>query len=303
MQILNIHDTYAYDRYIEEYNGADPLWEDIIDFDEDGCGFVYAKEGGGFINPQGVILIPLVYDHYAIFKENISVIRLNGKWGIITRKNETIIPFEYDHCRYPTDGKIIACKNAKYGILNHKNEILLPFRYDFISNFSEEYIAVCKDGKYGVINWEEETVLGFHWEYAEIVGDYFCTGRTSDLFYNRERYIDDAVFCSETFKCFTKDFQKIDFGIIDLHQNIVFPFISDFKISNFNSENGRAEVSKYWQADNLPEDEKHFVADMSGKKIPFTDKFPGDGNWEEIRERINLLIWEPEKSYTKRPLQ
>lgn len=292
MQTLQPRDTDESVEYRELHNGEEPQrWDDVTFFDDQGYGFVHVDQLGGFVNRQGEVVIPVIYDHYAIFKEDISVIRLHGKWGIITRKHETIIPFEYDNCRYPTGGKIIACKNEKYGILNLKNEILLPFRYDFISNFNEEYIAVCTDGKYGIINWEEETILDFDWEYAEIVGDYFCTGKASGLFYDRERYIDDAVFCSETFRCFTKDFQKIDFGIIDLHQNIVFPFISDFKISNFNPETGRAEISKNWQADDMTDEERHFVADRFGNPIPFPYSLPTGWDGEKIRKRIDLLVW------------
>ena len=292
MQTLQPHDTDESAEYRELPNGQEPNnWEDVTSFDEEGYGFVHVNQLGGFINRQGKVVIPLIYDHYAIFSGGLSVIRLNGKWGIINRNHETVIPFKYEDCRYPIAGKIIACKKEKYGILNLKNEVLLPFDYDFISNFNEEYIAVCKAGKYGVVNWKQETVVEFEWEYIEITGDYFSAGKTSDLFYNPKEYTDDAVFCSENYKCFTKDYQKIDFGMIDLHQNTVFPFISDFKIWNYNPENGRAEISKNWQADQLPEEERHFVADRSGQRIPFDDLLPEDSDREEIRKRINLLVW------------
>lgn len=280
----------------EYHNGHEPAnWEDVTEFDEEGYGFVYVNGLGGFINRKGEVVIPLIYDHYAIFSNGLSVIRLNGKWGIINRSNKTVIPFEYDHCQYPVSGKIIACKNGKYGIVNLENEVLLPFEYDFISNFNEKYICVCKAGKYGVISWKQETVLKFEWEYTEIVGDYFCAGKTSDLFYNRDEFIDDALHCSENYKCFTKDYQKIDFGIIDINKNTVFPFISDFKIWNFNPENGRAEISQNWRADHIAEEDRHFVADQTGRKIPFNYFLPDDSDSEEIRKRINLLVWEIDK--------
>ncbi|ROI10055.1 WG repeat-containing protein [Chryseobacterium sp. H3056] len=287
-KILRPQDVDSY----SDHNGHEPTkWEDVIEFDEEGYGFVYVNGLGGFINQKGEVVIPLIYDHYAIFSNGLSVIRHNGKWGIINRSNETVIPFKYDQCQYPVSSKIIACKDAKYGIVNLKNEVLLPFEYGFISNFNERYICVCKAGKYGVITWQEETVLEFEWEYTEIVGEYFCVGRTSGFFYNPEQFLDDALLCNENYKCFTKDYQEIDFGIIDINKNTVFPFISDFKIWNFNPENGRAQISQNSRADHIAEDERHFVADQSGQRIPFEYVLPEDSDSDEIRKRTNLLVW------------
>ena len=53
----------------------------------------------GFINQEGALIIPMIYDDDSKnidFSGGIAVLKKSDKFGVINTKNETIIPFEYE---------------------------------------------------------------------------------------------------------------------------------------------------------------------------------------------------------------
>ncbi|MBA5245612.1 hypothetical protein H1R16_02925 [Marnyiella aurantia] len=133
-------------------------------------------------------------------------------------------------------------------------------------------------------------MLDFEYEYTEIVGDGYCIGEAEPLFYP-PFFGHDQAFPAEMFKFCTRAHQKIEFRLIVRNKKQIHPFVSDVKIWNYNPQNGRAEISRYWNTENLSEGERHFFADRSGKRIPVEYDLPADSDSSEIRERIDKLIW------------
>lgn len=86
------------------------------------------------------------YVDYA-FGDKLLAVMQNGKVGYVNRQGEMIIPAIYDDLIDPemkydetwanADGKygIVVAKDGKYGIINYKNEIVLPFDYDELDAF------------------------------------------------------------------------------------------------------------------------------------------------------------------------
>ena len=75
-----------------------------------------------------------------------AMVRLNGKWGILSLKNEIRHPFEFDYLntikgktkgRWPKDWFIVG-KNNKYGIMDDEFKECLPIIYDGIE-YSKKY--------------------------------------------------------------------------------------------------------------------------------------------------------------------
>ena len=87
MQTLQPHDTDESADYRELHDGQEPTnWEDVTFFDEEGYGIVHVNQLGGFINRQGEVVIPLIYDHYARTIYLSSVSTENGESSTETMK-------------------------------------------------------------------------------------------------------------------------------------------------------------------------------------------------------------------------
>ncbi len=120
---------------------------------DEGLIAVYKGDKLGFINTDGKLVIPIMYneDEHAyfyrytlnktLFLNGIVILKDNfGKMGAIDVNNKIVVPFEYDElCGY--DGFTMwAVKNGKYSIISNKGEILntviIPKKY---LNSSLEY--------------------------------------------------------------------------------------------------------------------------------------------------------------------
>lgn len=89
--------------------------------------------------------------------------------------------------------------------------------------------------------------------------------------------------CSYEFpRCFTADFQKIIYGIIDVNEKELFPFISDTPIHLFNPQNGRAKIAyNAWEHLDKEIEDLCFVTEKTGQRVPLLAHHI-EGNWQEI---------------------
>ena len=61
-------------------------------------GLAQVKQNGkrGYINTQGAVVIPCIYDLAGEISEGLAPVEQNGKWGYINTKGEEVIPCIYD---------------------------------------------------------------------------------------------------------------------------------------------------------------------------------------------------------------
>jgi hypothetical protein len=101
------------------------------------------------------------YDYLSSIENNLIVVRLNNKYGIIDENNKIIIKPEYDNLYNFTEGLACAKKNGKWGFINLKNKTVIPFIYDKGSIFSEGLACMKKNGKWGYINNKNKVIINF----------------------------------------------------------------------------------------------------------------------------------------------
>ncbi|MBN2899911.1 MAG: WG repeat-containing protein [Clostridia bacterium] len=166
--------SYTYDcrKYgLMDYEGHEflkPTYDYIQAFSE-GLAQVGIGNEVGYINPQGQVVIPLIYEHnsqFNDFKDGVVKVMKDGKSGLINKAGEVIVPliyhqyapFKFDHglavvmldydrqgvinlygkqivpCEYDDitlrNGYIIAKKNQKFGCFDHLGNEIIPFIYD-----------------------------------------------------------------------------------------------------------------------------------------------------------------------------
>ncbi len=108
----------------------------------------------GYVNDSGDVIIPCQYDSALDFKYGRAIVKMDRYSGIIDVEGETIIPFEYTGFNPSYDYNIIAAadNDGKWGLISFKNEKLTEFKYDFIFEFDDGVACILKDHKFGVID-------------------------------------------------------------------------------------------------------------------------------------------------------
>ncbi len=83
----------------------------------------------GLINPNGDIVIDIIYDNISVFEDKYIIASLDNKYGIVNFKNEEVIPFEYDNI-YSVGNFLILEKNKKLSIANSNAKIYIDSKID-----------------------------------------------------------------------------------------------------------------------------------------------------------------------------
>ena len=78
----------------------------------------------GYVNSQNQLIIPNKYSFAGDFIDNLAIVKLEDKFGVINTKDETIIPFEYDAIELLDNGLYKVSKKNKELILNKKGKIV-----------------------------------------------------------------------------------------------------------------------------------------------------------------------------------
>ncbi|MEG2101044.1 MAG: WG repeat-containing protein, partial [Flavobacterium sp.] len=91
------------------------------------------------------LLFPFMYEDVSQ-NDNLFVVKLNSKYGLVDKNNKVIIPILYEQL-YISCNKVIAQINNKYGILSLGNKIVMPFEYPNIVGYSEKTEVTQKDFK------------------------------------------------------------------------------------------------------------------------------------------------------------
>ena len=127
-------------------------------------------EKWGFINKNGALVIPAIYDRILFeFKKGISIVSLNKKTLVINKLGKNIIP--QDHSFYNGgDDFVTIKKNNYYGLIDYKGKIVVPALYDLIYCIPKtKLIKVWKANRVGYLNNNGKEVINLNYS---SLGDY-----------------------------------------------------------------------------------------------------------------------------------
>ena len=114
----------------------------------------------GFIDKSGREVVPCKYDFVTPFSEGLAVVYLNDKFGIIDKSGREVAPCRYDWVSAFNEGLAKVKLNGKYGYIDKKGREVVPCKYDLVFSFRKGLAAVKLNGKYGFIdkngNWYDE---------------------------------------------------------------------------------------------------------------------------------------------------
>lgn len=125
----------------------------------------------GTIDEYGKIIIPAIYEDILPFDGNdVTIAKINGKFGLLNCTNKIIYPFENNRIETGRFFKFfIVKKNKTVGIIDKQAKIILPFSFEDIYPcfYDQENRFIAKQkGNYGIIDIKGKSIVPF--EYSEI---------------------------------------------------------------------------------------------------------------------------------------
>jgi hypothetical protein len=132
-------------------------------------------------NPQGQMISEFIYNYVSEFKDGLCLIAIDDKYGFINEDGELVIPMIYDYSPFYfiyrghfNDGLTCMCKDSKWGFIDKENNIVIPFMYEAAGKFNNGIANVQLNKKWGYINTKNEIMLPFIYSdfTYEFMGDF-----------------------------------------------------------------------------------------------------------------------------------
>ena len=151
----NVYKIYLKDYSVEKYAAFQqefpnyPFMQELavdIDLFQMKLYPVISEGKYGFMNTQGKLMIPAMYNEVGPFQEGLAVVSKDDKFGIIDKKNQMIVDFQYDEILEFVQNRAIVRKGEKYGVIDRLGKIIFPVVFDDIS-FTGSFYDTEKDEK------------------------------------------------------------------------------------------------------------------------------------------------------------
>lgn len=201
-EIINLSDGSVTIKEFDHWKLVDASNKEIASIEADNLAADDSMYIVSLAGRQGVVdrkfktIVPLTYHHLSPFVNNMSVARVNKKYGVINKSGKKIIPIEYDSvilennfvrtrshagnqqswAVYDTFGvrksnrsyDFIGSFNGKYfparhhehwGAFNRYGEEILTCVYDSLIGFDNDFVAVRFKNLYGLIGYDGKWVV------------------------------------------------------------------------------------------------------------------------------------------------
>lgn len=126
----------------------------------DGRGSVTQGDKVGYIDENGEIAIPLIYEQSIIYAFSHGMVPVreqgdDGKWGVIDTAGQAVAPFQYDLIKDigPSGLIIVQEERRAIGAINRRGEAVIPCEYSLRYGESSDRIALRERGS----NWLSPT--------------------------------------------------------------------------------------------------------------------------------------------------
>lgn len=141
------------------------MYDCAFDFSE-GLACVSLDEKNGFINKKGQIVVPLIYDDALPFHKGLAAVSLDGKYGFIDHDGNIVVPLMYDCVADFSEGRAFVRLDGKCGYIDTKRQTVIPLVYEKAHSFHEGLAVVSLNGKYGFINYDGSVVIPMMYDFA-----------------------------------------------------------------------------------------------------------------------------------------
>lgn len=93
------------------------------------------------------------FDIVEDFVEDLSRVKIDGKWGFINSKGQMVVAFLYDSVSNYTDGlAAFLWKNGKWGFVDKSGKNVIYPQFDYVGSFSGGSASALKGNTWGMID-------------------------------------------------------------------------------------------------------------------------------------------------------
>ena len=151
--IIQVHLDRAYADPPDLADRVDWIIEPTFEADwprfSEGLAPVGKSGNQGFIDMEGHIVIPLIYDDADPFSEGLAAVEEDGKWGYIDRQGNQVIPCQYDEAFAFGDGLAPVQTGDEWMVIDRQGAIAFRTDYKSIMPYHEGVATVeVRDSEY-----------------------------------------------------------------------------------------------------------------------------------------------------------
>jgi len=122
--------------------GFNSFSENLSIFSDNSNGFIQK----GYINKQGVKIIPATFDRCNQFLNGYALIEKFRLWGLINSQGEMVVKPEFNYVWQGDDNIFMVSKNKKYGFIDDKGKVIFDLEFDDATPFYKGRAIGIKDG-------------------------------------------------------------------------------------------------------------------------------------------------------------
>ena len=83
----------------------------------------------GFLDKEGTIKLPIIYDEFGRFLLDYLLVKLNGKWGAVNGNLDPLIPPIYEEMEEHYKRRAIVKKDNLYGVIDQLGNTIIPIQF------------------------------------------------------------------------------------------------------------------------------------------------------------------------------
>lgn len=127
----------------------------------------------GFINEEGQVIIPCIYERATLFHNGFSIVRKKGRYyNWIDRYGNILCNEWFSQAGFFMEGVAYAHKiGGLSGFINAAGEEEIAFKYSGIGPFSNGVAVVCENEKWGYIDHDGKYIINPIYDFAETFKD------------------------------------------------------------------------------------------------------------------------------------
>lgn len=137
---------------------VDAVYDELGSFSE---GRLAVKRDGvwGFVNDEGLEVIPCRFREVSNFSEGLAAARIGNSWGFIDKQGNVIIEFKYSRVGNFKNGLTWVATPDGYGYINDEEQTVIAATFDRAHDFEGDIARVVVNGDYGIIDRQGKFVL------------------------------------------------------------------------------------------------------------------------------------------------
>lgn len=124
-------------------------YEDVMPFSE-GRAAIKIRNRWGFIDPSDHIVVQPVYEKVMPFHNHVSKVSQRNKWGLIDKNGKVLVPVRYDSVNLLPSGRVLVQSEGYFGLADLEGNLLLHTKFNELTDLDNGMVIVKQNGKYGV---------------------------------------------------------------------------------------------------------------------------------------------------------